>query len=147
MAQSTAVVEQQNILACSADEAWQVLADFGNFLSWATGGAGSVRLEGEGIGMIRHLDIPELGQVSERLDQLDNANYLLAYTMISKRMIGMARYSAVVQVESRGKQQCCLQWRGEFEPQSDAATSDVQASLAGSYTMMSQRLEAFVSPV
>lgn len=139
------VLQQENSLACDSDAAWEVLADFGNFLAWATGGAGVERLEGEGVGMIRHLDIPGLGLVSERLDLLDDASRTLAYSMVSETMAGMARYSATVQVITDGAGQCCLRWRGEFEPLPEIDSEEVGNSLAGSYTLMSQGLEAFVT--
>ncbi|MFK7729987.1 MAG: SRPBCC family protein [Pseudomonadales bacterium] len=138
------VLEQENTLACNAEAAWQVLADFGNFLPWATGGAGTSRLEGEGVGMIRHLDIPEIGLVSERLDRLDDASKTLAYSLTTENMAGMARYAASIQLVAQGADSCILKWRGEFEPQSGLAAEDVKNSLSGSYDMMSQGLEAFV---
>ncbi len=139
------VLEQENSLACNFDAAWQVLADFGNFLPWATGGAGTSRLEGEGVGMIRHLDIPGIGLVSERLDQLDDASQTLAYSLTSENMAGMASYSASIQLVADGIERCVLKWRGEFEPQAGMESEDVRNSLAGSYDMMSQGLEAFVN--
>ena len=139
------ILEQENNLACESDAAWGALADFGNFLAWATGGAGAVRLEGEGVGMIRHLDIPGLGLVSERLDRLDHASRTLAYSMVSETMAGMARYSATVQVITDGAGQCCLRWRGDFEPLPGIDSEEVGNSLAGSYAMMSQGLQAFVN--
>ncbi|MEP4147022.1 MAG: SRPBCC family protein [Halioglobus sp.] len=139
------VLEQENSLACDSDAAWQVLADFGNFLAWATGGSGTARLEGEGVGMTRHLDIPGLGLVSERLDRLDHASRTLAYSMVSETMAGMARYSATVQVITDGAGRCCLRWRGDFEPLPGIDSEEVGNSLAGSYTLMSQGLEAFVN--
>jgi hypothetical protein len=142
---SVTALEQENSLACDCDGAWRVLADFGNFLAWATGGAGTARLEGEGIGMIRHLDIPGLGCVSERLDLLDDASRTLGYSMVSETMAGMARYSATVQVMTDGAGQCCLRWRGDFEPVPGVDSEEVGSSLAGSYAMMSQGLEAFVN--
>jgi acetyl-CoA C-acetyltransferase len=139
------VLEQENSLACDGDAAWQVLADFGNFLAWATGGAGTARLEGDGVGMTRHLDIPELGLVSERLDRLDHASRTLAYSMVSETMAGMARYSATVQVITEGAGRCALRWRGDFEPLPGIESEEVENSLAGSYTLMSHGLEAFVN--
>ena len=139
------ILEQENNLACECNAAWRALADFGNFLAWATGGAGTARLEGEGVGMIRHLDIPGLGLVSERLDLLDDASRTLAYSMVSETMAGMARYSATVQVITDGAGQCCLRWRGDFEPLPGIDSEEVGNSLAGSYTLMSQGLEAFVT--
>lgn len=139
------VLEQDNSLACDGDAAWNVLGDFGDFLAWATGGVGSTRLEGEGVGMIRHLDIPELGQISERLELLDEGSRTLGYAMVSKEMAGMARYSATVQVITTGEGQCCLHWRGDFEVLPGFDSEEVKNSLAESYAMMSQGLEAFVN--
>jgi len=139
------VLEQEASLACESEAAWRTLADFGNFLAWATGGAGTARLEGEGIGMTRHLDIPGLGVVSERLDRLDDASRTLAYSMVSENMAGMDRYSASVQVIPNGPGLCCLRWRGEFEAQSGIDPEEVKNSLTGSYARMSQGLEAFVN--
>ena len=45
-------------IAVDASRAWEVLADFGAFLDWAGGGQGEIRIEGEGIGMTRHLELP-----------------------------------------------------------------------------------------
>ena len=139
------ILEQDNQLACDSDTAWQVLADFGNFLAWATGGVGSATLEGEGPGMIRHLDIPGLGPVSERLDVLDPASRTLSYTLVSQGMGGMARYSATVQVISDGHEPCRLRWRGEFEPQPGTDCNEVRNFLADSYSTMTQGLEAYVN--
>ena len=139
------VLELDTNLNCSSDAAWQVLADFGNFLPWATGGAGTVSLEGEGLGMIRHLDIPGLGQVSEQLDLLDDVDRILGYAMVSEAMAGMANYSASVQVFSVGEQHCRLQWRGRFKPLPDLDSDEVKNSLATSYKTMAQGLEAFVN--
>jgi hypothetical protein len=139
------VLEQENSLACESEAAWKVLADFGNFLPWATGGAGTARLEGDGVGMTRHLDIPGLGLVSERLDRIDDASRTLAYSLVSENTAGMARYSARVQVIPDRPGQCYLRWRGEFEPQPGIDPEEVENSLAGSYARMSQGLEAFVN--
>lgn len=138
------ILEQENSLACDGTAAWQVLADFGNFLAWATGGAGTARIEGEGIGMVRHLDIPGLGTVSERLDLLDHASQTLGYAMVSEGMAGMARYAATVRVVNSSPEGCSLQWRGEFEVVDGLDEEGVRDSLAGSYAMMSQGLEGFV---
>jgi len=95
--------------------------------------------------MTRHLDIPGLGLVSERLDRLDHTSRTLAYPMVSETMAGMARYSATVQVITDGAGQCCLRWRGDFEPLPGIEGEEVGNSLAGFYTQMSQGLEAFVN--
>ncbi len=138
-------LEQQHSINCDADESWQVLADFGNFLAWATAGTGTAKLEGEGIGMIRHLDIPGLGQVSERLDKLDHAARTLGYTMVSEPMAGMAVYSAEVRVVHEANGTSSLVWCGRFEPLPGFESEDVKHSLSQSYALMSQALDAFIT--
>ena len=139
------ILEMENELSCDTDAAWQVLADFGNFLVWATGGAGTCELEGEGVGMIRHLDIPGLGKISERLDGLDDSTRTLAYTLVSEDMAGMKKYGASVRVVEGADGSGRLQWRGEFEAADGLDPDEVKASLSGSYTMMAQGLEAYVN--
>ncbi len=139
------IVEKQHSINGDVNRVWEVLADFGNFLVWATGGRGTAQIEGEGVGMIRHLDIPGLGQVSERLDQLDTESMVLGYTMVSDAMAGMAKYSACVQLVDEGNGRSQLSWRGELEPEQGMDADEVGASLAGSYDMMAQGLEAYVA--
>ena len=50
---------------------WSVLSDFGGFLNWVTIEGGKIRLEGEGVGMIRHLTTP-LGELGEQLTRHDH---------------------------------------------------------------------------
>jgi carbon monoxide dehydrogenase subunit G len=140
-----AIVSCETELQCAATQAWSVLADFGHFLEWATAGAGSIRLEGEGIGMVRHLDIPGLGQMSERLDVRDGKAMLLAYSLTTPGAGGMARYQANVQVSAVGTGGCKLNWTGEFEPLPELAVAEVSAELESAYRAMSVGLQAYVS--
>jgi carbon monoxide dehydrogenase subunit G len=138
------VVNKEHRIEGAGEDVWAVLADFGNFLIWATGGAGTAKIEGEGVGMIRHLEIPGLGQVSERLDSLDHPNKLLAYSMVSQGMAGMAEYAATVRLESAGEQQSRLIWRGEFKAQDGLSEEEVAIGLAASYDAMAMGLKAYV---
>ena len=139
------VYQTESSLGVSADKAWPVLADFGNFLPWATGGAGSCRIEGEGIGMVRHLDIPGLGPIAERLDQLDHDTRTLGYTLLTQGMAGMQEYAAKVQVVADGSDRCKLLWHAVFEPEAGLNADDVAAGLGGSYSQMAQGLEAYAA--
>ncbi|MEH6571319.1 MAG: hypothetical protein V7709_19715 [Halioglobus sp.] len=38
--------------------------------------------EGEGVGMVRHLDIPGIGKMAERMDQCDMQSQSLGYTLV-----------------------------------------------------------------
>ena len=135
--------EQQNPLDAPADKVWGVLADFGNFLPWATGGNGSIELEGEGVGMIRHMDLPGLGKLSERLDKLDPAQRVLGYSLLGEAA-GMAEYRCEVTVAD-SESGCVLHWRAEFTPAAGLDAADMVASLGGSYDGMSAALAQFVA--
>jgi hypothetical protein len=135
-------VEKQ--VAAPAASVWAVLADFGGFLDWAAGGAGdgrAIRVTGDGVGMVRHLSLPGIGEMAERLDRLDHAGRTQVYTLVAGQPIGMARYSATVTV-SEAPGGCRLHWTGTFEPAPGADPAAVAAALEGSYAGMSAALEA-----
>lgn len=128
-------------LAVPASAVWAVLADFGGFLDWATGGAGTIRIEGDGEGMVRHLSLPGVGEMAERLDRLDHQTRTQCYSLASGTPIGMGSYSATVVVsETAGG--CRLDWTGEFEPAPGADAEMIRQGLEGSYNGMSQSLAA-----
>ena len=70
-------------IAADAGRAWETLADFGAFLDWAGGGQGEIRIEGEGIGMTRHLELPGAVKLAERLTRRDVESRTLAYQQFS----------------------------------------------------------------
>lgn len=126
-----------------ADRIWTVLADFGGFLEWAGGPDDTIRLEGDGIGMVRHLNMT-VGEVGERLTELDAEQQILAYELVHGTPIGMKAYRAQVQVKAEGEE-CELYWLGAFEPVDPAAEDEVADTLASTYQGMSQTLAKFVS--
>ena len=75
-----------------ADDVWAVFADFGN-VSWVPG-VEKVELEGEGIGMIRHLTVPVFPQLHERLETLDHENRVLEYSIPAVAYIEVKNYVA-----------------------------------------------------
>jgi len=139
-----AVLEKENFLTVDGNSAWCALADFGNFLSWATGGIGSVRIEGEGVGMVRHLDIPGIGKMAERMDRCDMQSQSLGYTLVYGNPAGMEVYSATVQVVHAGEGKCSLKWHGEFQPTEGQSEQEVVTALGDSYDAMAQGLETYL---
>ena len=135
------VTYEQN-LAVAADKAWQVLADFGGFLKWA--GSGSVETEGEGQGMIRHLDMEGVGKVSERADVIDHDNRILVYTLTQGQPIGMAKYQATVQLKASDTG-CNISWLGEFDTIEEAAPDTVATALEEVYSNLSTALLTYVT--
>ncbi len=126
-----------------ASRIWDALADFGGFLAWAGGPDDSIRVEGDGIGMIRHLSM-SVGDIAERLTELDSEEMILAYELVYGEPIGMKNYRAQVQVKAEGEQ-CELYWLGAFEPENPAMEDQVADTLTATYQGMSQSLVDFVS--
>ena len=136
-------VELTTEASASADAIWKVLADFAGFLDWA--GEGSIRTEGTGVGMVRHLDMPGTGEMAERLDQLDHASKTIGYSLVYGTPAGMAEYRAVVTVQPTGTESCSLDWRGEYTAAAGHDDEEVDANLRAAYEGMTQGLTAHVT--
>ena len=137
----TVKVEQD--LPVPADRVWTVLADFAGFLNWTgTDPARTIEITGgPGVGMTRHLNLPGIGQMAERLDTLDHGTRTQVYTLVAGQPIGMVQYKGMVVVSDRPGG-CRLNWTGEFEAVPGADPDAVARMLEGSYTGMSQALAA-----
>jgi carbon monoxide dehydrogenase subunit G len=140
-----ATVSSEHEIRCSAEDAWQILSDFGFFLEWAAGGAGSIEVRGEGIGMSRHLDIPGVGKMSERLQALDNEAMSLAYELMESGPSGMDTYRCQVKVEPVTTGRSRLHWNSEFEPLAGVQAEVVSGGLEGAYQAMSHGLESYIN--
>jgi len=88
----------------SAADVWAVFADFGN-VSWVPG-IEKVDLEGEGVGMIRHLTVPVYPQLHERLDSIDHEARVLEYSIPGVEYIQVKNYNARAQVIDLGSERC-----------------------------------------
>ena len=65
-----------------AEAIWQVLSDFGGFMNWARFSQGEIEVEGEGVGMIRHLK-SAVGDIGE-VDKVRARSFRFA-TLLTKR--------------------------------------------------------------
>lgn len=124
------------------DRIWEVLADFGGFLKWAGGPDDTIGMEGDGIGMIRHLSMG-VGEIAEKLTELDTDQKILGYELEYGEPIGMKEYRAQVQVKSVGDK-CELYWLGAFQPVDPRAEDQVADTLDATYRGMSQTLAEYV---
>ena len=87
-----------------AETVWAVFADFGN-VSWVPG-VEKVELEGEGIGMIRHLTVPVFPPLHERLESLSHDEKVLEYSIPRVEYIEVENYRARAQVTESGSGRC-----------------------------------------
>ena len=128
--------------AVPGEKAWELLADFAGFLKWAGGGTGEITIEGEGIGMIRHLKM-EVGELAERLTVLDPVDRKLGYQLVYGEPLGMKQYNALVQVVDAGSG-CDLIWQGELDAGDPDLEDQVGDSLAAAYEGMTGALVSYL---
>jgi hypothetical protein len=136
-------VDYEHEIAVPVDAAWAVFADFAGFAEW---NAMPITLEivGDGLGMTRTMNIPDIGRISERLDSRDDDNRQLAYSLVEGTPLGMIEYQAVVTLRAAGDDRTLIEWHGEFEGGPDADLDLMAENLAGSYLGMSEALGRFV---
>ncbi|MBW2421636.1 MAG: SRPBCC family protein [Deltaproteobacteria bacterium] len=94
--------------AIGADELWAMLADFGD-ISWIPG-LEKVELEGEGIGMVRHVTAPGLPRLRERMDAIDHETMSLDYSVPEVAYLQVVDYTARAQVTPLGDGHCRVSW-------------------------------------
>lgn len=138
----TTVLYEQD-LDISASAAWDVLYDFGGFLKWGTGGQGTIELEGDGVGMIRKMDIPGAGHIEEKMVLREEDSRTLSYQLVGGQPIGMAEYKCVVKLVENGDGSCHIDWHGEFTAAPDKDEAEVADNLKGSYVGMSRGIAAY----
>jgi hypothetical protein len=124
------------------EKVWEVLADFDGFLKWAGGGEGEITIEGEGIGMVRHLKM-SVGEIAERLTLLDPVKRILGYQLVYGEPLGMKQYQAHVQVVDAGSG-CEIIWKGEFEAADPDLEGQVGDALSAAYEGMTGALVSYL---
>ena len=121
--------------AYGSEAVWAVFADFGN-VSWVPG-IEKVALEGEGIGMIRHLTVPVYLPLHERLEVLDPDARVLEYSIPRVEYIGVKSYRARAQVIDLGDGRCRVRMScraeadGDPEAEASRKTRDFYAAMLG----------------
>ena len=128
-----------------APRIWAILADFGGFLDWAhTHANGTIEVEGDGVGMIRHLDMGT-GRMGERLDRLDHESRTLTYSLAYGEPLGMDRYRARVRVEELEEGRSLLHWTGEYSSSESEKLAAIGATLTQVYAGFTQALAAYAN--
>ena len=126
----------------SGEKVWEVLADFRGFLNWAGGGAGEIAIEGEGIGMVRHLKMSG-NEIAERLTLLDPVKRMLGYDLVYGEPLGMKQYKAVIQVVDVGSV-CEIIWKGEFDTGDPSSEGQTGVALSAAYEGMTGALVSYL---
>ena len=104
------------VLAVPAERVWRLLVDFGAIQAWwpASGAIqiDRVELEGQGVGMIRHIYNKGMpSPVSERLDLLDHSSRTIVLSIVGLRPRGMTAYVAEGRLTEIDAASCRLDYR------------------------------------
>lgn len=101
-------------VAAAADAVFEMLGDFSRLK--AGGPIESVSYEGEGVGMVRTINMNG-GSVIERLEQHDSAKRTFTYAILNDDSpLPFSNYSATVSVADNGDGTSTVSWTGTFEP-------------------------------
>ncbi|MBW2420174.1 MAG: SRPBCC family protein [Deltaproteobacteria bacterium] len=106
-------VRVERELEHSAERVWGLIADFGD-VSWVPG-VEKVELEGEGVGMIRHLTVPVFPPLHERMDAIDPAAMTLDYSIAEVAYLSVKDYRAKARVIRLEGKRCRVVWSGLAE--------------------------------
>jgi carbon monoxide dehydrogenase subunit G len=96
-----------------ADRVWDLVGDFGGITRFARGFK-SVTCEGQGVGALRTITLPNDAQIVERCELLDAARRTLDYSIVSGPM-PVASYLARIQLFEDGDA-TRIEWSASFEP-------------------------------
>ena len=133
------------VLAAPAEPVWRLLVDFGAIQTWwpASGPIqiDHVEVEGQGIGMIRHIyNKGARSPVSERLDLLDHATRTLVLSIVGARPPGITGYVAIGSLTQIDAASCRLDYRALITAEADQEER-VRRGVLKTWSIMVQGLE------
>ncbi len=101
-------------LEVPAATVWKTIGGFDAVPDWHPGVTKS-RVDGQGEGSIRTLELAMGGTIEERLDHVDDAARTYSYSIV-RGPLPMAGYSATLTTRERDGGGCTIQWDSSFEP-------------------------------
>jgi hypothetical protein len=139
-------VTSNRVLPVPADAVWRLLADFGAIQRWWPQEGPiqieHVEIEGEGIGMIRHIrNKGARGPVSERLDLLDPTSRTLVLSIVGERPSGITAYVAEGRVTEVDAARCQIDYRALITT-APGREERVRQAVLTTWSIMFQGLES-----
>ena len=113
----------------SVDELWNLLGDFGDMNKWAGTDAGICTSEGEGVGALRTIVLPDGGEIVDRLEEETDLSY--TYSIVTSPL-PFSFYRATMTVSSLSDNTSRLVWSCDFEAKG-LSESDATAFIENMY--------------
>ncbi|MBH80321.1 MAG: hypothetical protein CMQ49_07435 [Gammaproteobacteria bacterium] len=108
-------IEHRRDIDLCADTVWEEVRHFDRVLEWVPGGdQSSIRVQGEGVGAIRDIELSTQGYVQHRLIAHDNDERSFSYELTAGKPIGMQDYAVVATVTPIDDGHCTIRWAGRM---------------------------------
>lgn len=121
-----------------ASRVWDLLIDWAAIVDWMPDGyIQSMRMEGQGLGAIRHLVTLKGAHLSERLDVMDETTGVLELSLVGPLPWGLLSYRARGKLDNISTTRSRLTWQGALEmPERGPEFDRVAKLLRKSYARM-----------
>ena len=114
-----------------AEEVWKSVSDFGGINKFLELVA-SITMEGEGVGALRTLTLTDGAKVVERLDEFDEENHSLTYSIVDSPL-PLEGYSATMKLTDLGGGKCELKWFSTFSVPEGSSEEEAKQLVSGIY--------------
>jgi hypothetical protein len=125
-------IKVKGTINAPAKKVWEKVSDFGNLHTFVDAIASCTTEETEN-GIIRTLTLQDGGEVTERLENLDNERRILNYSIVDSPM-PIRNYSGSMQVKEAGDNQSDFLWSSTFEV-SEGSENEIKEALEGLYSL------------
>ena len=98
-----------------AETVWEEMRHFDRVLKWIPrGDESSISISGDGVGMIRDIELATMGYVQHRLLAFDDEKRMFSYSLTGGKPLGMQDYEVVATVTSVDDGHCTIRWAGRM---------------------------------
>ena len=120
------------------NKVWDLIRDFGDLSAWAPS-ANVTKLEGEGVGMIRHIEGGDAGYFKEQCEVHDDENHTFSYTLLESPA-PFKDYHAKVKLTETGPDSCEIEWSSVFQPV-DAPEEEIVKGVEDTYQVFIENIK------
>lgn len=108
-------IQHQRDTDLSAEQVWAEMRHFDRVLHWIPrGDESTITITGEGIGMVRDIQLATMGYVQHRLVAFDDEQRTFSYSLTGGKPLGMQDYSVVATVTPIDEGHCTIRWAGRM---------------------------------
>jgi hypothetical protein len=126
-------VNVQEQVAASAEQVWQVLADFGGVEKWSDPRfIKSCTCDGNEPGAVRTITLADGAVIRERLEAVDHDARRFSYCIVGTCPLPVANYLATAKVTELPSGGCQVDWQSTFEAL--GSTDEAEKMIRGVYT-------------